>query len=470
MAGESITKKRPAMRAVLTIGLSLVALAVGLGAFVGLASLKPLPASRDKIVKTYNVEVFDVEPSDLREVISAFGTARAEREVVVAAQVAGTIVELHPRLKVGQTVRAGGESQRIPGDLLVRIDPRTYQERVTQAERRIAEDQAELDRLLREQKNNEALLKQADEDVRAYREEYDRIRSLSDRGVATPNDLTKARLELQRYEAALLQRQNEQSLFPLRIEQLQRRMATNQSDLQVAKLDLGHTEARPPFDGVISEVMVEQGQYVRVGDPVIRLTDPSAVEVPVPLTLHDFARLQGKLEAGRSTGEFPPVALAENETAAPRWGGRLVRTAPEADERTRTIMGYVIVDNRKQSVPLLPGTFVNARIDGPALKDAMVVPRDAVIEGRLFVANGDGSAEQREITVDRTLQTLAVVSRGLRAGDKVILTNLDVVYDGARVKVQSHRGLADELKKSAARIAIPAGIAGTGTGDLESMN
>lgn len=470
MAIQARWRRSPLTRPVLTVLLSVAALLVGFGAFVSLASLKQPPAAREKIVKTYNVEVFSVEPSDLREIVSAFGTARADREVIVAAQVAGTLVEVHPRLKVGQTVRSAGESERIAGDLLARIDPRTYAERVTQAERRIAEDEAELDRLRQEQANNEVLLQQADEDVRTYREEYDRVRGLAERGVATPNDVTKARLELQRYESALLQRKNEQEVFPLRIEQLKRRQSTNRSELQVAQLDLDRTEVRAPFDGMISEVMVEQGQYVRPGDPLIRLTDPSIAEVPVPLALGDYAKVERQVARSRDAGDAPLVAFAENETSEPRWQGRLARIAPEADERTRTIMGYAIVENSKQPVPLLPGTFVNARIEGPLLDDVIVIPRDAIVEGRVFVANGDGTAEHRDVSVARTLQTLAVVSSGIEAGEQVILTNLDVLYGGARVDVQGKRGLRDEIRKSGVRVAMPPGIAKVGAGEPETMN
>ena len=121
---------------------------------------------------------------------------------------------------------------------------------------------------------------------------------------------------------------------------------------------------------------------------------------------------------------------------------------------------FVEVENDRQHDPLLPGTFVHARIAGPVLQQAIAVPRDAVLGGSLFVAdrselNGTEGAETsestaraslREVRVTRTLQSLAVVSGDLRADDRVILTNLDVIQDGARVKVQSHRTLSDELE------------------------
>lgn len=431
--------------------LSLLILMLGAGAYFGLASLREPPSARETAERRYNVEVFEVRRSDLQEIVSGFGTARAEREVVVNAQVAGEIVEVHPQLDVGRQVRPAdvqvgpaGESQRTGGDLLLRIDPEAYRQRVRQAEQRIAEVRAQLDRLSQEQENNEELLEQAREDVRVYREEYDRIQTLYDRGVATESQATEARLQLQQYESTLLKARNEQKLFPLREEQLRRQLESLQTELETARLDLEKTRIRPPFAGTLSEIMVERGQYVQPGEPLVRLTDNSSMEIPVPVTLEDYAKIEPMLQAER----YPRVDLAEHETAPARWRGHLVRAAPKADELTRTIEVYVHVENGQQPVPLLPGTFVHARMAGPVLEDVRVIPREAIRNGRVFVAE-DGRATAHRVEVKRTLQTLAVLESdgGIREGAQVILTNLDGLHDGARVQVASHHGLSDELEE-----------------------
>lgn len=435
--------------------LVVAALVGGVSAYGYLASLKKPLEARPAVDKLYVVEVFDVQPTDLLEIISGFGTARADREVVIAAQVAGEVQSVHPQLEIGKAVVPFGESQSSPGDLLVRIDPETYLERVQQAERRIAESEAELERLKREEVNNQILLEQAKKDVEIYRREHDRLEKLSTRGVASQSDLTRTRLELQRYETALTNTENAIALFPFHFKQVERRIEAAQSDLELAKLDLKRTEVKPPFAGVLSDVMVEQGQYVAPGEPLLRLTDNTKVEIPVSVTLKQYADIERRVRAG----DYPEVDLAENETAPPRWTGSVVRVAPAADELTRTVEVYVEVENTRQTAPLLPGTFVHARIAGPVLENVIVVPRDAITGSSLYVAkfnpreeaDGDsgaettGLAEQRKIEVKRTLQSLAVVSGDLHADEHVILTNLDVIQDGAQVKVQSHRTLNDEL-------------------------
>ena len=89
-------------------------------------------------------------------------TSKSDREVVLSAQVAGEVAEIHPQLKIGQRVRPQKldlekQSDSCPGDLLLRIDPATYQAKVTQGRNHLAEDLAELDRIKQEASNLEQL-------------------------------------------------------------------------------------------------------------------------------------------------------------------------------------------------------------------------------------------------------------------------------------------------------------------------
>jgi len=118
----------------------------------------------------------------------------------------------------------------------------------------------------------------------------------------------------------------------------------------------------------------------------------------------------------------------------------------------------VHVVNTGQKNPLLPGTFVNARIKGSVIKGAVAVPRDAIVSGHVFVATQlkpvasdrnssqvlQGVAHSRKVTVNRTLRSLAIIGSGLQPGDRVILTNLDVIHDGATIRVLSRRKLSAE--------------------------
>ena len=470
----------------------IVALAAGGGTFNWLAGFKKEPPRQEDpgITKTYSVTVFEVEAVDLQRVITAFGVAAADREVTVAAEVAGQVVETS-RLEVGLAVNGSritkqrdGATRSQDGDLLVRIDPQTYQERVLQTRKLLAQDDVELEQLDQTHTNNQRLLKTEQANYQTSKTDYDNTVRLQQRGVGTDSGVRRAELELRRYEDAVTRLENELGLYDVRRKAISSRKDAHQSDLELASQELERTEVRPPFSGVLSEVYVEEGQYVRPGEPLVRLTDPQRVEIPLSLTLSDYLAIASLKDAGRQVR----VELAENETADPRWFSdplEDLRHAPEADQRTRTVKVYTEVDNRQQPVALLPGTFVHARIAGPVLSDAIVIPRDALIEGTVFIAVPeeavspeeerkppqitDGAesdsvppdsqqslpdtswfarVERRPVTVGRTLQSLVLIEDGLMPGDRVVTTNLDVIFEGARLKIdgdEGERGLNNEL-------------------------
>ncbi|MGE4000234.1 MAG: hypothetical protein AB7I48_08460, partial [Planctomycetaceae bacterium] len=122
--------------------------------------------------------------------------------------------------------------------------------------------------------------------------------------------------------------------------------------------------------------------------------------------------------------------------------------------------------NTEQDVPLLPGTFVHGRILGTVRHDVVAVPRDAVINGSVFIAVPEiedglspsssssdvwsAHVERRAVKIGRTLQSLVMVESGLDPGDWVIMTNLDVIFEGAHLRIEKDAGvrdLADELAR-----------------------
>jgi len=459
MADENNPKKtRGWLRIVISVICCIIALAGGGMVFQALASLKEKPQQSEVEEKVYKVDVFEAERMPLGEVISGFGTSRAYREVVLSAEVGGRVVEKHPSLKAGAHVVAstaevdsqGRTRSTTPSLPLIRIDPETYIQRVSQATSRIAEIDAEVKVLAEQEANNQRLIKKAAADVEVYKSEFQRIEDLGKRGVTSKTDLTTARLELERYKQSVLNLENETRLFPVRHLQLERKRATAVSELETAQLDVARTEIRPPFSGALSEVMVEIGQNLRPGDPLVKLLDLDVIEVPIPLALGDYEKVAALLKAG----DNPTVVLARNTTSPGQWTGIIERVSPQADESTRTVEVYIRVENADQPIPLLPGTFVNARIQGPVIPDAVAVPRDCVTSGMVYVAD-QGRAIKRRIVRGRTLQSLVLIDEGLEAGDQIILTNLDILDDRALVDVQQTRTLADELELIEVPLVIP---------------
>lgn len=444
----------------LIIGVACVAiLSLGVLSFRGLSSLKEEPPRADPADPVFQVTVFEAESADIQRIISGFGTARSDRKVVVSAEVAGRVLEAD-RLKIGRPVVGDhveitddGRSQRVPGDVLVRIDPQVYEQELERARTLIDQDNVELRQLEQDHAANLRLLEQERARLATITEDYEKKKDLLDQGAGSESDLRRVALEMRQYEEAVIRLETDVELYPSRKELLERQRAVHESGRELARINVAKTTVQPPFSGMIADVMTEEGQYMQVGQPLFSLTNNDVVEIPVAVSLTDSAGIARELAAGR----YPDVALAESETAPPRWFGNVMRIAPVADEETRTVDVFVEVRNDDQDVPVRPGAFVHARIAAPVLSNVVLIPRDAIIDGAVFVAvdgQSDSSgvsrqqAQRREIVLGQTVQSLALVEDGIRPGDRIVLTNLDVIEDGTLLQADVVRNLDDELSRN----------------------
>lgn len=446
----------------LSINLILCALAllVGGGGFAGLAALREEPAKREVEAKVFNVEVFEVQRVNLQEVVKGFGSVVADREVVYSALVAGEVASVSPRLKVGEAV-AGPEffpndpiletgSSQTEGEVLLTIDPEVYHERLSRADHAVEEALAEMQTLKQQEQNNARLLETATRNFNIAKADHERMERLAKDGTVTQNQLTVSQLEERRFEQAFIEVDSQRLLFPTQRQRLQKQLDRLLTEKKLASIDVRRTEVRAPFSGVLTEVHVEKGQYVQPGTPLYRVTQIDAVEIAIPLHPLDFAKIAELVLAG----EQPQVELAENEVASSRWTGRVVRISPEADTATRTIDVFVEVENtvegKQVAVPLLPGSFVQARIKGPVVNDVIVVPRSSILGNtpgstRVFVER-DGKAVEVPVEVSRRLEAQAFISSGLNPGDRVVMTNLDALANGSQISVQATTTPAESLR------------------------
>lgn len=435
------------------ISLVVIVLVLLLGSQISawVVSLKVAPSRSEPIQRVHTVLVYETETLRLQELINGFGTARAMREVVLSAQVAGEIVETLAPLKVGQAVMAvqfaqaaDGTSHRAGGDLIVRIDPQNYQERLDQTENMLREDQAELDRLAQEERNLQRRLELQKQNYTAFKQEYDRTRGLFDRNIVSQSELTRSELDLRKYEEAQVQLETELSLIPPRRAQLQARLVRNRNEVKIAKLDLDRTQVSTPITGQLSEIHVEQGQYVRVGDPLVKVVNLDHVEIPVGIPLHDYAKLSPRMQRG----EQPLVRVRSSNHQQGEWPGLLVRASPVADPQTRTVEVFVVVDNTIAPTPLLPGTFVTISIDGPIYDQVVPLPRDAVYQGQVLIVE-EGRAVRKEIDQTAVVESVWLTQHSLQPGQQVIMTNLDILTDGSPVRIATDRqqSLRQELQR-----------------------
>jgi multidrug efflux system membrane fusion protein len=400
-------------RVVLSAIAIVLMLAVGAGGFFVLMSLREKPPVVEPTRPTLTVQAMRVEPQTLIAPIEGFGTARADRLALIGAEVAGQVVAVHPNLRVGAEV--------LDGDVLLRIDSREYEAQLERARSQRAADTASLAELDVREVNLKDRIATATGELEVAEREYSRVLRLYEAGTSNPRELDAARLALQQARRILQTLEGELNALPAQRARIQALIELRQAEVDLADLSVERCTIRAPFSGRLDRVQVEIGERVVPGQQLVALLDPSLIDVGIELPLSLRSRVRTGAAAHLRLESQPHV----------NWTGAVARIGPQADEMTRTFTLYVEVRNDGQQTPLMPGAFVTARVDGPRLEDALLVPRNAIRRQRVFVAE-DGVARQRPVEIETRLLDRAVV-RGLQPGDVVITSNLDALFDGTPV-------------------------------------
>lgn len=361
------------------------------------------------------VEVVRLAPRDIQRVFAGYGSARADVQVTLSAEVSGEIVFARERLRDGSPVRQV--------QTLLRIDEREYQQRLVRAQSLVADLEAQLDRLGVEKTSIERLAEIAERELGVNRDEQKRLAELFEQSEASKREYDMSRLAFQR---SLRERQellNQIELISPRRASLAASLNAQKATAQLAALSLERCSIVAPFDGVVEQVLVEVGDRVQVGDPLMRIVSPDRIEIPIELQVSARPHVTIGARCLLYVDSMPDV----------QWEGAVSRISPVANSRSRTFSLYVEVDNAEYDTPLIPGFFVSARIEGPVLREVIAVPRGSIVDDAVFVASED-FARRRNVKVEQWIGELAVLSGEVDPGDDLILTNLDVLYDGAPVR------------------------------------
>lgn len=374
-----------------------VILAAGVLGFSAFILTRPEVERRQTESVAPLVRTVIVEPKSIHLTVAAHGTVEPSIESELRSQVDGEIIWVSPKLAAGGFFETG--------EPLVRIDATDYEHELEAA--RAARDRATsaLSRATREHERQQRLVSQSAASVSHADEARDEFRSAD-------AALREARVRIGR-----------------------------------AERDLARTQLAAPYAGRTREKIVDIGQFVRRGDDLARLYAIEYAEVPLPIPDSELAfidLLHPFRDVGRDESiDGPVVHLRADFAGVPsEWTGHLVRTAAEIDARSRTVTVVARVDDpygRSPDGPSLPlpvGLFVEAEIEGREIPAAVVLPTTALRDDeRVFVVDADGRLRIRAVEVLRQRRDEIVVSGGLIAGERVVVTPLRGAVDGMRVRV-----------------------------------
>lgn len=343
------------------------------------------------------VEVVEVTAADHAVKISTQGVVESARETRLAAEVGGRVMEISPSFKRGGVVKKG--------ERLVQIDPADYRSALAAAVVRRAEAELAL-------------------------------------------ELEKARVEQAQLDWAKLGSGSDPlNALVLREPYLVAAEASAASAVEAAakaRRDVERTEILAPFDAGLRSANAEVGAVVAPGTMVAELYASGDLEVRLPLSLEDFGFL-ARAADGKVTGEI--VLKGKIGTDEYTWKAEMARVDPEISRETLSAhVAVKVLPTEGSTFPLPPvGLFVNAEIAGKTLDDVKEIPRRALIEGnRAILVMADNKIAFRDLTIPRLTRETALVSGGLEAGDRVVLTRLSAPIAGMEVEIEKDPEKEDE--------------------------
>lgn len=420
-----------------------VPLAAGIAVFVLLTRQSAPPEQLEvtapaRVVRYIEAPVVTVVPRAL-----GYGRARPVRVWEAVAEVTGRIVEIHPRLLKGALLAKD--------ELLVRIDPSEYELAVAQARADILAARAQLAEMEVKETNTRASLAIEEESLDLREAEVERKSELVRKGTLSASDYEQEQRNLLGQRQQVQAQTNALNLMPAERESLQAQLTRLQAQLASTKLHLDRTEIRSPFRARISQVNIEQAQYVREGSILAKADaiDRAEVEAQIPI-----ARMRALLRSDRTLDfdQVEPGRLAQQLGIDARvwlrdpggdvlWAAQFQRMSDTLDPDTRTVGIIVEVDDPYAGVrpgerpPLVKGLFVEVDLRGPPRPNRLVIPRNALHEGRVYLVE-DGRLVIRELELESVQPEYAIVASGIEPGDAVIVSDLAPAIEGMRLDGQ----------------------------------
>lgn len=300
------------------------------------------------------------------------GTARAANRVTIRSQVSGRLLERE--VKLGSQVKQGDVLAKVynPG-----ATPQALAAKQRWQQARVQVDQAQRD--------------------------YDRIKSLYEKKVASIQEMESARSAVQAAQAAT--------------------DAAESQYVQAQQMDAEQT-IRAPFAGVITSTPVEPGEVIQVGQPLLQLADPDEVEIEVIV----------------SDGAAASVAAGDVLTVLAPFSGdrKFAGVVHEVTPfRERGALPTVIV--KLADAGLIPGTTVHIQFES-AVAGQFVLPASSLIKtGRqqsaVYRVTANNQVELVPVKPLQVINDQIVINGPLQAQDAVVVAGNHQLYPGANVEV-----------------------------------
>jgi multidrug efflux pump subunit AcrA (membrane-fusion protein) len=366
--------------------------------------------SQEGTARPVHVEI--VRQDSVPRAVDVVGTLVAVDQVTISSEADGKVSRILADL--GDRVTAG--------QVLIKLDQErqqyTYEQQQAELARTLAQYGASDPKQLPAIEKTPDVQKASADLVQAT-QAFDRANELFKRTLISRQALDDAQAALQSaragYDAALQKAKD-----------LRASIQGSEASMKLAGRELRDTDIRAPFDGYVERRLVNLGELVKAQMPVmavVRLT-PLKVIAEIPEKMAPWIAVDR------------PVSLQVDAYRDRTFTGKVSRISPAVNASTRAFPFEALVPN--PDTALKPGTFARVHIESGKVDSVLTLPYSALQYrygvNRVFVVNGDKLA-MRELAVGERVGDRIEIVNGVKAGERVAVTDVDTLADGAPVVV-----------------------------------
>lgn len=430
--------------------------AIGAGILAYIVANSPPPERIALTERATPVRAIIARPQAVTPSIVGFGLISPARTYEAIAQVGGTVDFLNPGLAKGAILPAGA--------VLLRLSPVDFNLAIAQANANIRAAEARLEELSVSEANQTASLEIEKQALALKAADLERAETLLAGGTVsqTVRDTARAALLAQRQKV-----QNVEStlaLLPTQRAVQTEQIALYRSNLETARLNLERTELTLPFAARVASTSVEEGQFVRAGQTAALLDGIEAAEVEAQVAIAALRNLMhstristdavpldpsAMTEALRDLGLSAEVYLRLGQDVL-TWAASVDRISDTIDQKTGTLGVIVRVDTAYTGAkpgrrpPLTKGMFVEVTLKAqPA--SGIVVPRSALRDGQLLVADADDRLQRVPVAFDVVQDGIALITSGVAEGARIVVSTPSPAIPGMLLAVTEDSDLMARL-------------------------
>ena len=188
---------------------------------------------------------------------------------------------------------------------------------------------------------------------------------------------------------------------------------------------------------IVRNKNVDIGTVIGPGYLIANVYAIDYVEVKLPIPDRELKYIEIPLDGSKISVDKQPNVILKGVFGGENviWNGKIIRMEADLDMKSRMATLIARVDYPyKRKIPLKVGQYVDAEIYGKEYKNIFSIPRDFIYEqDNIIIIAPDSTIEIRKINILKIESNNVLISSGIKNGELLCLTNLDILYNGMSV-------------------------------------